>query len=444
MPTIKLHLSKSAPPPPPLPVYQQIDPRDVSFIGRTNYEAPLELKKYVFGITRADRNRHLYVIGKFGVGKTKLLELLMRQDITYGYGMCLLDPHGDLIAELLKFIPRERIEDVVVFDPTNPGAVAFNPLRDVAPEFRHRVADGLVEAMGHQFGAHWTPRLEQLFRFAVLAMLDYPEGTVQGLVALLTDAEYRAGVIPHIGDEMVRRFFEVEFAGWAEKFESEATMPLINRLNRFLAVPALRAMFSNPENRIDFEVLMHERKILLVNLARGKLGEDNASFFGALCVTKFLEAGMMRAGLPPQDVRSFYLYCDEFAPLVTPAFMQLYAEARKYKINITLAHQYTAEVPPPVLAAVLGSVGNIISFRVGGEDAERLEAEFAPMFKAKDMLNLNIQEFYIKETIAGEAYDPFSAETLKVLPPPHPSFRDDILASSRKKYGIVSVPQSSP
>ena len=436
MATTKLHLSKSAPPPPPLPIYQQMDPREVSFIGRTNYEAPLESKKYVFGITRADRNRHLYVIGKFGVGKSKLLELLIRQDIAYGYGMCLLDPHGDLIAELLKFIPRERTGDIIVFDPTDMGAIAFNPFRDVAPELRHRVAGSLVEAMERQFGAHWTPRLEQLFRFAVLALLDYPEATLHGLVLLLTDGEYRAAVVPHIGDEMVRRFFEIEFTAWTEKFESEATMPLVNRIGRFLAVPAVRAMFGNPESRVDFGALMHERKILLVNLAKGKLGEDNAAFLGALCVTKFLEAGMVRAGSPPQDVRSFYLYCDEFASLVTPAFMQLYAEARKYKINITLAHQYTAELPPPVLAAVLGSVGNIITFRVGGEDAERLEAEFAPVFKAKDMLNLTIQEFYIKETIAGEAYDPFSAETLKVLPPSHPSFRDDILAASRRKYGI--------
>ena len=433
----KLHIAKYAPPPPELPVYQQVDPREVSFIGRTNYEAPLESKKYIFGIKRKDRKRHVYVVGKSGVGKSKSLELLVRQDIAYGEGLCFIDPHGDVIETILDFIPEERMDDVVLIDPSDTEwPISFNPLQKVPQELKHQMAQGLIEVMEKQFGANWTPRLEHVFRFTTLALLDYPEATMRGMISMLTDRPYRQKVIEHITDDMVKRFFAVEFADWSEKFDTDAIIPLVNKLGQFLSMPMLRNIFAQKENKINFEEIMNGGKILLINLSKGKLGDENSSFFGSMFITKIHQAGLARSKISEEKRRDFYFYVDEFHNLVTATFMHLFAEARKYGINLTVAHQYTAQLIPEVLATVLGNVANLMVFRVGGDDAAKLETEMTPIFKAKDMINLGMQEFYIKETIDGETYDPFSAETLAVLPPPHPSYRSRIVASSRKKYAM--------
>ena len=433
----RIHLAKYAPPPPELPIYQQIDPSEVSFIGRTNYEAPLEAKKYIFGIKRGDRRRHLYVVGKSGVGKSKLLELLVRQDIAYGHGVCFIDPHGDVIEEILKFIPEERMKDVILIDPSDgQWPVSFNPLQKVPLEMKHQMAQGLIEVMEKQFGANWTPRLEHVFRFTTLALLDYPEATLRGMISMLTDRPYRQKVVEYIQDDMVKRFFAVEFADWSEKFDTDAIIPLVNKLGQFLSMPALRNIFAQKENKIDFEDIINNRKILLINISKGKLGEENSSFFGSMFITKIKQAGMARADLPEDKRVDFYLYVDEFHNLVTDSFVNLFSEARKYGLNLTVAHQYTSQLLPEVFATVLGNVANLIIFRVGGEDAMRLEAEMTPIFKAKDMINLGKQEFYIKMTIDGDTYDPFSAETLKVMPSPYAIQKDRIVESSRKKYSM--------
>ena len=433
----KLHLAKYAPPPPELPIYQQVDPAEVSFIGRTNYEAPLETKKYIFGIKRRDRRRHVYIVGKSGVGKSKLLELLVRQDIAYGHGVCYLDPHGDVIEDILKFIPEDRIDDVILIDPSDAEfPVSFNPLQKVPAELKHQMAQGLIEVMEKQFGANWTPRLEHVFRFTTLALLDYPEATLRGMISMLTDRPYRQKVIEYIQDDMVKRFFAVEFADWSEKFDTDAIIPLVNKLGQFLSMPSLRNIFAQKENKIDFEDVMNRKKILLINLSKGKIGEENASFFGSMFITKLKQAGMKRAEQAEDARIDFYLYADEFHNLVTDSFVNLFSEARKYGLNLTVAHQYTAQLLPEVLATVFGNTANMIIFRVGGDDAAKLETEMTPVFKAKDMINLGVQEFYIKMTIDGETFDPFSAETLKVLSGARASHKDRIVAHSRKKYAI--------
>jgi len=433
----KIHISKYGPPPPELPVYQHVDPRDVSFIGRTNYEAPLESKKYIFGIKRVDRRRHLYMVGKSGSGKSKLLELLVRQDIAYGHGMCFIDPHGDVIDAILDFIPEERIKDVVLIDPSDAEwPISFNPLQKVPPEMKHQMAQGLIEVMEKQFGANWTPRLEHVFRFTTLALLDYPEATMRGMISMLSDRPYRQKVIEYITDDMVKRFFAVEFADWSEKFDTDAIIPLVNKLGQFLSMPALRNIFAQKENKIDFEEIMNQKKILLINLSKGKIGEENSSFFGSMFITKIKQAGMARASISEDKRNDFYFYVDEFHNVVTASFLNLFSEARKYGLNLTVAHQYTSQLIPAVLDTVLGNVANIIIFRVGGDDAAKLETEMTPLFKAKDMINLATREFYIKETIDGETYDPFSAETLKIMPPPHRSYKQDIIDASRRKYAM--------
>ncbi len=433
----RVQIITHAPPPPDLPVYQRSDPKEVCFFGRTNYVAALEEKRFIFGIKRHDRRRHMYIVGKSGVGKSKLFELLARQDIAYRQGLCLIDPHGDVVQAVLDFIPEERVKDVVIIDPSDTKyPVSFNPLQNVDPEMKHQLTQGLIEVLEKQFGANWTPRLEHVFRFTVLALLDYPYATMRGMISMLTDREYRQKVVDYITDDMVKRFWAVEFADWSEKFDTEAIIPLVNKLGQFLSDPLLRNIFAQRENKIDLKDIMNNKKILLINLSKGKLGEENSSFFGSMFITKIKQAGMSRADMPEQDRVDFYLYVDEFHNLVTETFENLFSEARKYGLCLIVAHQYMQQLLPPVQATVLGNSGTLVIFRVGGEDAKRLEAEMTPIFKAKDMINLGMREFYIKMTIDGNTYDPFSAETLKVFPATHPSNREKIIQWSREHYAM--------
>src|SRR3989338_4871247 len=433
----KIQIIKYAPPPPELPIYKHFDPKEIVFFGRTNYVAGLEEKKFIFGIKRKDRRRHMYIVGKSGVGKSKLLELTLRQDIQYGRGICLMDPHGDVIEEVLRFIPKERIEDTVVVDPSDiEWPISFNPLQNVNPDLKHQVAQGLIEVMEKQFGANWTPRLEHVFRFTVLALLDFPMATMRGMISMLVDRKYRQKVVEYIEDEMVKRFSTIEFADWSEKFDTDAIIPLVNKLGQFLANPYLRYIFGQQENKIDLEKIMNEKKIILINLSKGKMGEENSSFFGSMFITKIKQAGMARAAMPEKDRVDFYLYVDEFHNLVTATFDNLFSEARKYGLCLIVAHQYMEQLLPAVRATVLGNSGTIVIFRVGGDDAKKMESEMTPVFKAKDMINLGQQEFYIKMTIDGNTYDPFSAETLKVMPPAHASLKEKIIAYSRQNYAM--------
>ena len=246
-------------------------------------------------------------------------------------------------------------------------------------------------------------------------------------------------MVEYITDDMVKRFFAIEFADWSEKFDTDAIIPLVNKLGQFLSNPLLRNIFGQKGNKIDLEKLMNSKKIILINLSKGKLGEENSSFFGSMFITKLKQAGMARARIPEKDRTDFYLYVDEFHNVVTDTFENLLSEARKYALSLTMAHQYLGQLLPKVQAAVLGNVGTIVVFRVGGEDAKILESDMAPIFKIKDMINLGKQQFYIKLLIDGESYDPFSAETLKVLPPTHDSYREDIINRSRDKYSIPAA-----
>ena len=224
-------------------------------------------------------------MGKSGVGKSKFLELLVRQDIAYGHGLCFIDPHGDVIEEILKFIPEERVDDVVLIDPSDPEySISFNPLQKVPQEMKHQMAQGLIEVMEKQFGANWTPRLEHVFRFTTLALLDYPQATMRGMISMLTDRPYRQKVVEYITDDMVKRFFAVEFADWSEKFDTDAIIPLVNKLGQFLSMHALRNIFAQTDNKVEFEDIMNTKKILLINLSKGKLGEENSSFFGSMFI----------------------------------------------------------------------------------------------------------------------------------------------------------------
>ncbi len=368
----RVQIIKYAPPPPDLPMFGRVKPEEVSFVGRKNYVAALEEQKFIFGFKRVDRRRHAYIIGKSGVGTSKFLELLVRQDVTFGHGLCLMDPHGDVIEEILHYIPEERIEDVILIDPADfEYPVSFNPLANIDPNFKHQLTQGLIEVMEKQFGANWTPRLEHVFRFTTLALLDYPHGTMRGMISMLTDRNYRQKVIEYIEDDMVKRFWAIEFADWSEKFDTDAIIPLVNKLGQFLSDPLLRNIFGQKENKIDLEQAMAEKRIILINLSKGRIGEENSSFFGSMFITKIKQAGMARARLPEKERHDFYLYVDEFQNLVTETFENLLSEARKYGLCLTVAHQYMQQLLPRVQAAVIGNTGTIVVLSVVGEEAER-------------------------------------------------------------------------
>jgi len=431
----KIQVAKYAPPPTELPTLNSPDADQITFFGRTNYSNQLQEHKYVFGIKKEDRTRHMYVVGKSGVGKSKLLELMIRQDIVRGHGVVLLDPHGDIIEDILNFIPENRIEDVCLIDPGDDQfPVSFNPLANVADNLKFQLTQGMIEVLEKQFGANWTPRLEHVFRFTLLALLDYPRATMRGVIQMLTDREYRQKVIEYIQDDIVKKFWAIEFADWSEKFDTDAIIPLVNKLGQFLADPMLRNIFGQTENKIDLWDLMNSEKIILINLSKGKLGEENSSFFGAMFLTKIKQAGMARALLPKEERKTVYVYADEFQNIVTETFENLLSEARKFGIALIMAHQYVGQLLPRVQEAVFGNVGTIVVFRTSGQDAVRLEPELAPVFRVQDMINLGRREFYTKLLIDGESYDPFSARTLDVLPPNHESYKEQIVQASRQKY----------
>lgn len=433
----EIEVAKKAPPPPELPRYKFVEPKDVSFFGITNYKATLEEKRYVFGIKRADRRRHMYVVGKSGVGKSKLLELLIRSDIYYGHGVCVIDPHGDLIDSILDAIPEHRIEDTVLVDPSDHDfPVSFNPLSNIKRDDKYLVTQGLIEVMKKQFGANWTPRLEHVFRFVALAMLDYPEATMNGMIKLLTDRNYRQKVVQFIQDDMVKRFWAIEFADWSERFDNEAIIPLVNKLSEFLSNPLLRNIFAQVENKINFELIMNTQKIVLINLSKGKIGEENSNFFGSMFITKIYQAGLARAYLPEKKRTDFYIYVDEFQNFMTNTLANLFSESRKYGVCMTVAHQYLGQLSNEVRTTVLGNTGNIIIFRIGGEDAQTLSAELTPIFQAEDIVNLGVREFYLKMAIDGQTFDPFSGETLPIFEPEFASNREKIRDYTRTHYAI--------
>lgn len=437
---VQIQKVKYAPPPPDLPIYGRGDPANVSFIGRTNYSAALEEKKFIFGIKRVDRKRHLYVIGKGGVGKSKLLEVLVRQDIANGHGACLIDLHGDVIDSLLDFVPEQRVSDVVLIDLSSEGGlVAFNPFCGVDLSLRQAFVQGILDSMKRLLGNHWGSQLEHVLRFSVLALLDFPDATLKGLLFLLTDDAYRSRVVASVKDEMVKNFWTHDFDKWADKFRADAIIPVVTKLSQIFSDPFLNRMLSNPHNKIDFNAFIKDKKIVFIHLATDKIGEENASFVGSLFIAQLKQAGMLRRSNDAD--KDFYVYIDDFHILTTDMLRQFLSDARKYGICFTVSHQYLGQLSEDFRASILGNVGTIIVFRVTGEDASALRSEMSPVFDVKDMTNLGVQEFYIRMIIDGEAQDPFSAETLRVLAPPHAPFTSAIRRTSSDTYGIS--PQSA-
>jgi hypothetical protein len=424
--------ARKAEPPMNLPTLANTDEKDLSMFGETDFRG----RKVQFGIKREDRRRHLYVAGKSGVGKSRLLEKLIGDDIKAGKGVCVIDPHGDLVQDLFYHVPESRINDVVYFSPSDLDfPIAFNPLENVAREYKQQVTQGLIEIFKKFFGADWTPKIEHVFRFTVLALLDFKKSTMMGIQKMLTDRAYRQMVIAEIQDQVVKKFWANEFSSWSEKFDNEAIVPLINKLGQFLSNEMVRNIVAQPKNKVDFSDIMNNEKILLVELSKGKLGEENASLLGSLLITKIEQEGMARAYIEQSKRKDFYLYVDEFQNFATKTFDNIFSEARKYRLDLTVSHQYLGQLSDSARETIFGNVGSMINFRLGADDAHYVAQELAPRFEANDIMNLGVREFYIKMSIDGALSPAFSAMTMTVPDPEYnPERLQRILDASRSKY----------
>ncbi len=428
IPNVVRVLSKKEAPPQSLPTDQQ--DREISFFGSTNFRG----QRVPFGMIRTDRRRHTYIVGKSGSGKSKMMEILIANDIHNGLGVGVLDPHGDLVDNIMKVIPEHRIKDVVIFDPADLNFPAsFNPLEQVPEALKMRVTIGFIEIFKKLFGTNWSPRLEHVLRYTTLALLDSPDTTVLSILKMLSDKNYRQMIVRNIQDNVVKNFWVNEFAGWSEKFDNEAITPLINKVGQFVATNMIRNIVGQPVNKFDFRYFMDTRKIVLMKVSKGILGEENASLLGAIVVTKIYQAAMSRADQPENDRVDFYFYVDEFHNFATETFGEILSEARKYRLNLTLANQFLGQLEPAIRKTVFGNVGTLVSFRLGGEDAEIMAQEFNPRFSPRDIINLGVREFCLKMSIHGQIKEAFSGQTLTAhVPETH--FVDRILDFSRHTY----------
>ncbi len=404
---------------------------DITFFAKTNFRN----QERVFGIKTDDRRRHMYVIGKTGMGKTNLLENLAIQDIQKGHGIAFIDPHGDTAEKLIKAIPANRINDVIYFNPADQEyPIAFNVMEKVSPEYRHLVASGLVGVFKKIWADSWGPRLEYILRNAILGLLEYPGSTLLGVTRILVDKSYRERVVEKITDPVVRSFWVDEFSKWDPRVLQEVISPIQNKVGQFLSSALIRNIVGQTVSSFDVRKIMDERKILIMNLSKGRLGEDNSALLGAMMITKIQLAAMGRVDIPEETRADFYLYVDEFQNFATESFANILSEARKYRLNLILANQYVTQIEEEVRDAIFGNAGSIISFRVGAMDAEFLEKEYEPVFMMNDIVNLPKYQIYLKLMIDGIAGDAFSATTLPPIKLEDAGNEAKIINASRERY----------
>ena len=405
---------------------------ELVFLGETNFRG----NGIRFGIKKDDRRRHMYVVGSTGMGKSEFLKNMAIQDIEAGRGVCFIDPHGDSADDLLDFVPEERIKDVIYFNPDDlEFPIAFNVMEGIGFDYRHLVASGLVGVFKKIWGVEaWSGRMEYILNNTILALLEYPDSTLLGINRLMSSKEYRKKVVANISDPIVKSFWIDEFAKYADKFATEATAAIQNKVGQFASNNLIRNILGQSKSKIDIRKIMDEGKILIVNVSKGRIGEDASRLLGAFLITKIQLAAMSRVDIPEKDRRDFYLYVDEFQNFATESFANILSEARKYHLSLIMAHQYIKQMEEPVMDAVFGNVGTIVSFRVGAEDAEFLEKWFQPDFMMNDIVNLGKYTAYMKLMIDGISSKGFSAGTLPPFSKLENSNREAIIAYSREKY----------
>ncbi len=412
--------------------YDHDHENEITLFAETNFRN----ERRRFGIKTDDRRRHLYIIGKTGMGKTVLQENMVMSDIMAGHGVCYVDPHGDTAEKILDYIPSNRINDVVYFNPSDlEYPVGFNILESVAEDQKHLVSNGLMGVFKKIWPDVWSPRMEYILQNCVMALLDYPGATLLGINRLLVDDDYRKRVVSKIRDPIVKTFWIAEFESWTDKYKAEALPAIQNKVGQFLAASVIRNIVAQVKSTVEIRKIMDEGKIFIVNLSKGRIGEDNMRLLGGMIIARMQMAAMERVNIPEEDRRDFYLFVDEFQNFANESFASILSEARKYRLSLTVAHQYIEQLSDEVKAAVIGNVGTLLAFRVGSTDAEFLEREFAPQFTAEDLVNLTKYNIYLKLMVDGVATAPFSANTL----PPMAKFTGNaqkVIQVSRERYAI--------
>lgn len=413
---------------------QPDDERRVTYFAATHTRG----KREMFGIRAVDRGKHVYVIGKTGMGKSTMLENMAIQDIQNGEGIAFIDPHGSTAEKLLDFVPRERIKDVLYFAPFDTdNPIGFNVMEDVGYDKRHLVVSGLMGAFKRIWVDAWSARMEYILQNTLLALLEYPGSTLLDVNRMLTNKAFRTAVIEKITDPLVKSFWAEEFASYTDSYTREATPAIQNKVGQFVANPLIRNIVGQPKSTFDLRKIMDEKKIFIVNLSKGRMGESNASLLGSLFTVKIYLAAMSRADEPAARMARLprcYFYVDEFQSMMNEAFADILSEARKYKLALTLANQYIEQMEENVRNAVFGNVGTLITFRVGPFDAEVLKTVFEPTFTPEDLVGLGIGQIYLTLMIDGVGSAPFSAQTIPPIEAPNISYRDDVIHASRNAY----------
>lgn len=410
---------------------QTQETEDVCLFAQTHYRNQLRR----FGIKKDDRRRHMYIIGKTGMGKSTMMENMIMHDIYSGYGVGLVDPHGDFAEKIIDYIPASRINDVVYFNPADIAfPIGFNVLEVKNEEQKHLVAAGLMGVFKKIWPDVWSARMEYILNNTLLALLEYPGSTLLGINRLLSDKKYRNRVVRKVQDPVIKSFWQTEFASYSERYAQEAVAAIQNKIGQFLSANVIRNMVAQVKSTVDIRTMMDEGKILIMNLSKGRIGEDNSRLLGGMLITKIQLAAMERVDTPEKDRKDFFLYVDEFQNFATPSFANILSEARKYRLSLIMAHQYVAQLDEVVGDAVFGNVGTIVAFRVGGADSEILAKEFAPIFLEEDIVNLAKYNMILKLMINGVASQPFSAFSLGPLAAPTGS-AEKVIRVSRERYG---------
>ncbi len=411
-----------------------LDPEKITFFAKTDTRG----QQIPFGIKAKDRQKHMYVIGKTGMGKSTLLENMAAQDILNGEGMAFIDPHGSAIEVLLDYIPEHRLDDVVYFAPFDmDNPVGFNIMEDVGIDTRHLVVSGLMSTFKKIWEDAWSARMEYILTNALLALIEYPDTTLLSVNRMLADKAYRDKVIDHVKDPSVKAYWIDEFNNYTERFAAEALPAIQNKIGQFTGNPLIRNIIGQPKSSFDVRKMMDERKILLINLSKGLVGETNADLIGSMLITKIYLAAMSRADLPAAQMKqmpNFYFYVDEFQSFANSTFANILSEARKYHLNLIIAHQYVAQMEEKIRDAVFGNVGTTVAFRTGPFDAEVLETVFAPQFEAADLVNLGFTQICLTLMIDGVGSQPFSATTLPPVQTPAVSHRMMAIKRSQQNY----------
>ena len=411
------------------------NPERVTYFAATDSRG----KRIPFGIKAKDRSKHMYVIGKTGMGKSTLLENMAIQDIRNGEGLAFIDPHGETADRLLEYIPPERINDVVYFAPFDLSQpLAFNVMEDVGYDKRHLVVSGLMATFKKIWVDAWSARMEYILTNTLLALLEYPDATLLGVNRMYTDKGYRKRVIDNVKDPMVKDFWTKEFANYTDRFTQEATPAIQNKIGQFTSNPLIRNIIGQPHSSFDIRDLMDRKKILIINLSKGLVGDTNAQLLGSMITTRIFLGAMSRADLTGHDLAklpNFFFYVDEFQNFANETFAEILSEARKYKLNLVIAHQYVEQMEEEVRDAVFGNVGTTVCFRVGPFDAETLETVFMPKFTKEDLVNLGFAQVYLTLMIDGVGSQPFSAMTLPRIEPPAQSCKQEVIAASRTQFG---------